>query len=168
MVCSTVSRSLRKSVCRKRPYDFVQRRLIYATPFLLGQKENTCLSTSAIDKCSHSHSSWLLGSVLRVRTKRIESALGSIAYEMFWIALGLACCPKNSPLKMSIGVFLLTCALEFLQLWQPPLLQTLRTTLLGRLVLGNTFSWSDFPAYSIGSFLGYLWVRFLAQTTRNA
>ncbi len=98
----------------------------------------------------------------------IKDALGSIAYEMFWIALGLACWPKVSPLKMSNGVFLLTCGLEFLQLWQPPLLQALRATLPGRLILGSTFSWSDFPAYGIGSLLGYLWVRFLAQATQKA
>jgi Protein of unknown function (DUF2809) len=97
----------------------------------------------------------------------LNDALGSITYEMFWITLGLACYPKVSPLKMSSGVFLLTCGLEFLQLWQPPFLQSLRATLPGRLVLGNTFSGSDFPAYGIGSLLGYIWVRFLAKITRN-
>jgi Protein of unknown function (DUF2809) len=98
----------------------------------------------------------------------LKDALGSIAYEMFWITLGLACWPKVSTLKMSIGVLLITCGLEFLQLWQPPLLQALRATLLGRLVLGNTFGWSDFPAYGVGSFLGCLWVRFLYRTYRNS
>jgi Protein of unknown function (DUF2809) len=98
----------------------------------------------------------------------LKDALGSIVYVMFWITLGLACWTRVSPLKMSSGVFLLTCGLEFLQLWQPTFLQALRATLPGRLVLGNTFSWSDFPAYGIGSLLGYFWIRFLAQTARKA
>jgi Protein of unknown function (DUF2809) len=98
----------------------------------------------------------------------LKDALGSIAYEIFWITLGLAFWPKVSPFKISSGVFLLTCGLEFLQLWQPPFLQVIRATLLGRLVLGNTFSWSDFPAYSIGSLLGYFWTRFLYHTGRES
>jgi Protein of unknown function (DUF2809) len=98
----------------------------------------------------------------------LKDALGSIVYEMFWITLGLACWPKVSPLKISSGVFLLTCGLEFLQLWQPPFLQALRATLSVRLVLGSTFSWFDFPTYAIGSLLGYLWVRFLARIARKS
>jgi Protein of unknown function (DUF2809) len=97
----------------------------------------------------------------------LKDTLGSIIYEMFWITLGLVCWPTVSPLKMSSGVFVLTCGLEFLQLWQPPFLQAIRATLPGRLVLGNTFSGSDFPAYGMGSFLGYLWVNFLAKTVRK-
>jgi Protein of unknown function (DUF2809) len=98
----------------------------------------------------------------------LKDALGSVAYEMFWITLALACWPKVLPLKMSSGVFLLTCALEFLQFWQPPFLQAIRATFPGRLVLGNTFSGSDFPAYGMGSFLGYLWANFLAKTVRKS
>jgi hypothetical protein len=46
-----------------------------------------------------------------------------------------------------------------LQLWQPPWLQAVRATLLGRLVLGNTFTWGDFLYYAIGCGLGWLWLR---------
>lgn len=98
----------------------------------------------------------------------LKDAFGSIVYEMFWITLGLTCWPNVSRLKMSIGVFLLTCGIEFLQLWQPPFLQAIRATLPGRLVLGNTFSGSDFLAYGIGSFSGYFWVKFLAKTVRKS
>ncbi|MDA0673585.1 MAG: DUF2809 domain-containing protein, partial [Cyanobacteria bacterium] len=52
-----------------------------------------------------------------------------------------------------------TCALDFLQLWQPPLLEAIRATLPGRLVLGNTFTWGDFPYYFIGCGMGWLWLR---------
>lgn len=89
----------------------------------------------------------------------LNDSLGSIAYEIFWILLVALLFPQASPLWTAVGVCLATCALEFLQLWQSPLLQTMRATLPGRLVLGNTFTWSDFPSYLIGSVLGWLWMR---------
>jgi hypothetical protein len=89
----------------------------------------------------------------------LNDALGSVIYEMFWITLCLGIWPKIPPLQMAVTVGFTTCALEFLQLWHPPLLQTLRATLPGRLILGTTFSWLDFPAYLVGSTLGYLWTR---------
>jgi hypothetical protein len=85
----------------------------------------------------------------------LNDGLGSVAYEIFWIVLILFCFPKASPLRVSISVFAITCGLEVLQLWKPPFLEALRATLPGRLVLGNTFSWADFPAYGIGSGFGY-------------
>jgi hypothetical protein len=91
----------------------------------------------------------------------LNDALGSIIYEMFWSALGLGIWPKIPPLRMAVAVGLSTCVLEFLQLWHPPLLQTLRATLPGRLILGTSFSWFDFPAYLGGSILGYLWTQSL-------
>jgi Protein of unknown function (DUF2809) len=87
----------------------------------------------------------------------LNDALGSVMYEMFWITLGLGIWPKIRPLHMAAAVGVATSLLEFLQLWHPPLLQVLRQTLLGRLVLGTTFSWLDFPAYVGGSVLGFLW-----------
>lgn len=89
--------------------------------------------------------------------------LGSIAYEIFWILLVALLFPHASPVWSAVGVCLATCALEFLQLWQPPFLQAMRATLPGRLVLGNTFIWSDFPAYFIGSFVGWVWMLALRQ-----
>ncbi|NJR51033.1 MAG: DUF2809 domain-containing protein [Leptolyngbyaceae cyanobacterium CSU_1_3] len=97
----------------------------------------------------------------------LHDALGSVAYEMFWIVLVLFCLPKRSPLKVAISVCLATCTIEVLQLWQPPLLQALRATLPGRLILGNTFAWLDFLPYGIGSFCGWAWVLFLRKTTRR-
>ncbi|MGI0486332.1 DUF2809 domain-containing protein [Pantanalinema rosaneae CENA516] len=88
---------------------------------------------------------------------------GSVAYEMFWILLVIFLFPKFSIAKVAIAVCLATCAIEFLQLWTPPFLQAIRTTLPGRLVLGNTFSLSDFPAYFVGSLLGWVGVRSLKK-----
>lgn len=88
----------------------------------------------------------------------VSDSFGSVAYEIFWIVLVQFFYPKASPLWTAIAVCLATCAIEFLQLWQPPFLQAIRATLPGRLVLGNTFLWSDFPPYFVGSFLGWMWI----------
>ncbi len=88
----------------------------------------------------------------------LGDVFGSIAYEIFWILLVAAIAPRISAFKVALGVCIATCGLEFLQLWQPPFLQAARSTLPGRLVLGNTFVWSDFPPYFIGSFLGWIWI----------
>lgn len=60
-----------------------------------------------------------------------------------------------------MGVFVATCAVEVLQLWKAPFLEAMRATLLGRLILGNTFNWVDFPAYILGSSVGFGWTVFL-------
>ena len=91
----------------------------------------------------------------------LHDALGSVAYEIFWILLVALIVPKLSVFRIAIGVCIATCVLEALQLWQPPFLQAARSTLPGRLVLGNTFAWSDFPSYFIGSFLGWGWTQSL-------
>jgi hypothetical protein len=85
----------------------------------------------------------------------LNDFLGSVMYEMFWISLFLGIWPKVQPLKVAVTVCLATCSLEFLQLWHPPVLQALRAHLLGRLILGTTFSWADFLAYFAGSGLGF-------------
>ena len=91
----------------------------------------------------------------------LHDVLGSIAYEIFWILLFAFMLPKVSPLRIAIGVCIATCAIEFLQLWKAPFLEAARKTLPGRLVLGNTFIWADFPVYFIGSFFGWLKVNFI-------
>ncbi|MDJ0707563.1 MAG: DUF2809 domain-containing protein [Leptolyngbyaceae cyanobacterium MO_188.B28] len=93
----------------------------------------------------------------------LNNAFGGVPYEIFWILLVVYLRPKTSPLKIAVGVCLITCGLEFLQLWQPSFLQVIRQTSLGRLVLGNSFSWQDFPYYFIGSALGWMWVRSLRR-----
>ena len=91
----------------------------------------------------------------------LNDAFGGVPYDIFWILLIAYLRPKASPLKIAIGVCLITCGLEFLQLWQTPLLEAIRVTSLGRLVLGHSFSWLDFPYYFVGSALGWVWVRSL-------
>ncbi len=68
----------------------------------------------------------------------VQDYLGGVIYVMFWIAAVLA----------------VTCLLEVLQLWQPPLLQQVRGTFAGRALLGTTFVWWDFPHYAAGAAAG--------------
>jgi Protein of unknown function (DUF2809) len=93
----------------------------------------------------------------------LNNSFGGVPYEIVWILLIALLFTNASPLGIAIGVCLVTCGLEFLQLWQPPLLQSIRATLPGQLILGNTFNGSDFLYYVIGSFLGWLWVRSLRR-----
>jgi hypothetical protein len=89
--------------------------------------------------------------------------LGSVAYEMFWMALVLLIRPWLPVWQVALGVFGATGAIEFLQLWQPDWLQALRATLPGRLVLGNTFTWTDFLAYVVGCLAGWVWLEGLRR-----
>ncbi len=98
----------------------------------------------------------------------LQDLLGSVAYEIFWILLVAFLYPQAAPLGIAIAIFLATCGVEFLQLWQPPFLQAMRSTLVGRLVLGNTFSWLDFIAYFFGSFAGWLWLLGLIRFHRKS
>jgi glycopeptide antibiotics resistance protein len=93
----------------------------------------------------------------------LRNLVGNIAYEMFWILLVLILFPRLSPTKAAIGVCLASFGIEFLQLWQPARLQAIRATLLGRLVLGNSFFWGDFPQYGLGSAVGWLWANLLLK-----
>jgi len=88
----------------------------------------------------------------------VNYSLGGVFYEIFWCLLVYFAYPNARPLAIAVGVLLVTCLLEFLQLWHPPLLELLRSHFLGRTVLGNSFAWSDFPYYFIGSGLGWLWL----------
>ena len=94
----------------------------------------------------------------------LNNAFGGVPYDIFWILLVAYLWPKASPLNIALGVCLITCGLEFLQLWSPPFLQAIRVTSLGRLLLGSSFSWLDFPYYFIGSALGWVWVRSLQRS----
>lgn len=89
----------------------------------------------------------------------LNHSVGGIFYEMFWILLGVAIWPRWQPGAVAAGVFLVTSFLEFLQLWHLPGLTVIRSTLIGRLLLGTTFDWSDFLYYIIGCVIPWLALR---------
>lgn len=80
----------------------------------------------------------------------VTAYAGGALYEMCWVFLVLAAWPRLSVWMVCASVFLATCGIEFLQLWHPPLLTAARSTVLGQLVLGDTFGWMDFPFYLVG------------------
>lgn len=58
--------------------------------------------------------------------------------------------------KIVIGSLLFCYFIEFSQLYKAPWIASLRHTLFGRLVLGDTFLWGDLLCYTIGVGLGVL------------
>lgn len=91
-----------------------------------------------------------------------RGGVGGVLYEVFWCLVFQFVLPRADPRRIALAVLAGTCALEVAQLWNPPWLEALRGTFLGRTVLGDTFAWSDFPHYVAGSLLGWAWLRRLA------
>jgi len=87
----------------------------------------------------------------------VHNSAGGFLYVMFWVFLVLGLAPRLRPGPVSAGVFVVTSALEFLQLWQPPILSAVRSTFVGHALLGSTFAASDFLYYAGGCVSAY-WV----------
>jgi len=85
----------------------------------------------------------------------VNNSLGGVFYEIFWCLLIFLLFTKLKPMIIAIVVLLTTCTLEFTQLWRPQFLETLRDNFIIRTIIGNSFSWSDFPYYIIGSIAGF-------------
>ena len=92
----------------------------------------------------------------------------AVMYEIFWCLVIFLIHPcKEVITRIAVGVFLVTCLLEVMQLWQPWFLQQVRSTFLGAALIGNTFVWWDFPHYIIGCFIAWLWMRALSNQNRR-
>ena len=87
----------------------------------------------------------------------------SVAYVVFFMLVVFFIFPRPSAAtRIAVIVFLVTCLLEVLQLWQPAWLQTFRSSTPGAALLGTTFSLWDFPAYAVGAILGWFLLRWLS------
>jgi hypothetical protein len=65
-------------------------------------------------------------------------------------------------LPFGILASLLFCfAIEFSQLYKAPWINDLRHILFGRLILGDTFLWSDLLCYVVGIMTGWLIDKYL-------
>ena len=93
----------------------------------------------------------------------VNNSLGGVFYEIFWCLLIFLFFNKSKSWIIAISVLVITCLLEFLQLWQPLFLEIIRSHFIGRTILGNSFNWSDFPYYFLGSGLGWLWLKYLQK-----
>jgi hypothetical protein len=85
----------------------------------------------------------------------VGNSMGGLVYELFWCLVLAFLFPGKNPLVIALWVFGATCFLEFLQLWHPPFLENLRSTFIGRTVLGHSFNAYDFPYYFIGCLMGW-------------
>lgn len=84
----------------------------------------------------------------------------AVFYEIFWCLFAFLFFRSRTGVRqIPLWVFIITCILEFMQLWHPPLLEEFRATLIGKWLIGTTFDWWDFPHYLLGCILGWLWLR---------
>lgn len=91
----------------------------------------------------------------------LRDTSGGAAYVILCTLLAAIIKPNLSASQLATGAFLFTCAVEGLQAWHPAWLDAIRRTLPGRLVLGTTFAWHDFPPYAAGGIIGYALLRLL-------
>ena len=90
----------------------------------------------------------------------INDYSGDILYEVFWCLFIFLLVPSRQIVdKIPLGVFIVTCIIEFSQLWRSPFLEWIRSYFLGRLLLGTTFAWNDFIHYAIGCIIGWFLLR---------
>ena len=88
---------------------------------------------------------------------------GGIMYEIFWCLVVTLLWLRAPSVSIAACVFVITCLLEFLQLWHPHFLESIRATFIGRTFIGTSFSWWDFPHYLMGCCAGWLWIKWLGR-----
>ncbi len=96
----------------------------------------------------------------------VNNSLGGLFYEIFWCLVAAFVLTKTKPLIIAFWVLIITCLLEFLQLWHPAFLEFARNNFIGRIILGNSFNWMDFPYYFVGCLIGYFllnWIKKLSE-----
>jgi hypothetical protein len=92
----------------------------------------------------------------------IKDYISGIVYVMI-LSVGLfAVLPsRKNVLRIPLVIFVLTCGLEFLQLYQPPILQAFRKTLIGAALIGTSFVPLQFPFYIVGALCSYLLLKLI-------
>ena len=92
----------------------------------------------------------------------IQNYSGDVLYEIFWcLVIFWLIHPakylvklRKTTTKIALWVFTVT-AIEVSQLWFYLVPETIRFSLIWRLLLGAGFDWWDFPHYALGSFIGW-------------
>jgi hypothetical protein len=62
--------------------------------------------------------------------------------------------PRKTTGMIALLALTFSWGVEFSQLYHAPWIDTVRATLPGRLIFGNTFNWPDLVAYALGIGLG--------------
>jgi len=96
----------------------------------------------------------------------INLYLGDILYAfmMFYIVSFIAV-HKNKYTRAYIALFI-CFSIEFLQLYHAEWIVAVRQTLLGKLILGSGFLWSDLLAYIIGVVAAFIFEKFMLFRTK--
>lgn len=95
---------------------------------------------------------------------------GDALYQVALMLVALLVQPRW-PVRLVAWVsFAYSCVIEISQIFTAPWLAQIRATIFGRLILGSTFSWTDFAYFALGSSVGYVVLRrlLLAQDSRPA
>ncbi len=86
-------------------------------------------------------------------------ALGKYPGDALWTimvftSLG-AVFPRASSARLAVWALTISFIVEFTQLYQAPWINSIRSMLIGHLVLGSGFSWIDLLAYSVGASVAF-------------
>ena len=99
----------------------------------------------------------------------VNNSFGGLLYEVFWCVIGALVFPRTNPLKIALSVFIATCTLETLQLFDWGILRFVRSFYIGQVLIGTTFTVSDFLYYILGCLLGWvviLQLKYRSKATR--
>ena len=88
----------------------------------------------------------------------VNDSFAGVFYVVFWCVLAATVFSRAGALRIAAIVVIVTSGLEVLQLWHPPLLESIRNTFPGRMLLGTSFVFSDFLYYVLGGVVGFVWI----------
>ncbi len=101
-----------------------------------------------------------LGLLSRRYPEFLPAALGKYPGDALWalvVFLGFGFWFRRGPtVIVALAAFVFSFVVEVSQLYHAPWIDSLRTTLPGRLILGSGFAWRDIAAYAAGILLGVL------------
>jgi hypothetical protein len=99
--------------------------------------------------------------------KWFNDSFGGLLYEVFWCLVISFILIKAKPWKIALNVLIITCILEILQLWHPVFLEVIRSTFIGRTIIGTSFVSSDFIYYFFGSLVGWAFLVKIRKSTNS-
>jgi hypothetical protein len=83
----------------------------------------------------------------------VHDYAGDILYPIFWFYVLIFILPKIKPGVAAVSVFLFSTAIEFTQLLNTACLEHIRSTFLGRALIGTGFVPMDIAYYLVGCVL---------------
>lgn len=86
----------------------------------------------------------------------INNHIGGILYVLFGSLFFSVVFPLLKPYWPVVLAFGITCLLEFIQYFRFPFMVELTKTKAMAYLFGNSFNWTDFGYYAMGSILGFL------------